>query len=190
MTQLESFDRTLEIFSALDLTAVAILLDVDGTIVDIGPAPDAVHVSEDLRSTLERLLALTDGALALVSGRPLADLDRLFAPLELSAIGGHGAEIRIEEMKLDRGIEPLPHEFRKQLKNAVPRGVLVEDKGYSLALHYRAVPNDEGNVRRLLKEASAAFPDEALEILSGKKVFEAKRPGVSKGEAVRALMPP
>ena len=67
-------------------------------------------------------------------------------------------------------------------------GIIVEDKGYSLALHYRNAPQREEELRRHIAAACAAFPGEAIEVLPGKAMFEVKRPGVSKGEAVRALM--
>src|SRR5579863_3977404 len=79
---------------ASDLRECAILLDIDGTILDIAPAPQEVWVPPALRRTLARLQALTGGALALVSGRRLDDIDLMFAPLQLAAIGGHGAEFR------------------------------------------------------------------------------------------------
>jgi len=77
-----------------DLRKCAILLDIDGTILDLAPSPQQVWVPAELRQTLARLDELTDGALALVSGRSLGDIDLIFSPLELAAIGGHGAEMR------------------------------------------------------------------------------------------------
>src|ERR1700722_19705962 len=77
-----------------DLAKCAILLDIAGTILDLAPSPQQVWVPTGLRQTLARLDALTGGAVALVSGRPLNDIDLIFSPLELAAIGGHGAEIR------------------------------------------------------------------------------------------------
>ena len=84
-------------FVALDLTTIALLLDVDGTLIDIGPSPFEVDIPDTLKSSLERLYDLTDGALALVSGRPIRDLDLLFTPLKLPAVGGHGAEMRLAD---------------------------------------------------------------------------------------------
>src|ERR1700691_4189612 len=77
-----------------DLRKCAILLDIDGTILDFAPSPQQVWVPPALRHTLARLDALTSGALALVSGRSLHDIDLIFSPLQLAAIGGHGAELR------------------------------------------------------------------------------------------------
>ena len=73
----------------------SLFLDVDGTLLDIAPAPELVIVPAELLATLSRLSALLGGALALVSGRPIVQLDRLFAPLRLPAAGEHGAEIRL-----------------------------------------------------------------------------------------------
>src|SRR5262245_60068963 len=78
----------------IDLRQLAILLDVDGTILDIAPTPADVKVPASLRTTLRRVAERAGGALALVSGRPLRELDEIFSPLQLPAIGGHGAEIR------------------------------------------------------------------------------------------------
>jgi trehalose 6-phosphate phosphatase len=183
-------DAAMDIFPTLDLKSIALLLDVDGTLIDIGPSPAGVHVSDELRALLATLSRQTDGALALVSGRPIADLDRLFAPLELPAIGGHGAEMRLRAGKVTQGADPLPHDLRKQLADAATpgSGIVVEDKGYSLALHYRNDPQHEGRLRASIDAGRAAFPGEATEVQPGKFMFEVKRPGVNKGEAVRALM--
>src|SRR5437763_1223066 len=93
MTQLAADDTSLT--RPLRLDEIAILLDIDGTIVDIAPTPREVWVPPSLCHTLSQLLERTGGAIALVSGRALADMDLLFAPLALPMIGGHGAEIRL-----------------------------------------------------------------------------------------------
>ena len=180
----------MDVFPALDPQSIALLLDVDGTLIDIGPTPTDVHVSGELRELLVRLSPQLGGALALVSGRPIADLDRLFAPLELPAIGGHGAEMRRHTGKITVGVDPLPQDLRRRLAGvATPgSGIVVEDKGYSLALHFRNVPQHEKYLRQSIDAGRAAFPGEATEVQPGKFVFEVKRPGVSKGGAVRALM--
>jgi trehalose 6-phosphate phosphatase len=181
---------TIDDFAALDPKAIALLLDVDGTLIDIAPSPFEVHVPEELCRSLERLLERTGGALALVSGRSIRDLDKLFSPLELPAIGGHGAEMRVCAGELIPGAEPLPDKLRRQLVQAATpgSGVVVEDKGYSVALHFRKAPREEARLRELIASAGAAFPGEAMEVLPGKAMVEVKRPGISKGEAARALM--
>jgi trehalose 6-phosphate phosphatase len=188
VTRTDSPDHASEQYAALDLRSVALLLDVDGTLIDIGPTPHEVHVPKDLCRALERLTELTDGALALISGRPIADLDRLFSPLRLSAVGGHGAEMRVEGVAIKRSARPLPKALRQRIANGAPAGVLIEDKGYSVALHYRGVPVGKERLQKLLAETSADYPGETVEILPGKEMLELKRAGTNKGEAVRALM--
>ena len=177
-------------FAALDLASSALLLDVDGTLIDIGPSPFEVHVPEALCRSLARLLERMDGALALVSGRPIRDIDKLFSPLKLPAVGGHGAEMRLADGPVIAGVKALPDKLRKRLALAATpgSGVVLEDKGYSFALHYRQTPQQEPRLRALVDRVRAEFPDEALEVLLGKAMFEVKRPGISKGEAVRTLM--
>jgi trehalose 6-phosphate phosphatase len=176
------------ILSRLDLTSTALLLDVDGTLVDIGPDPRGTHVSDDLRASLSRLAELTGGAVALVSGRPIADLDRMFAPLRLSLIGGHGAEMRVNGHDTTLQVKPLPRELREWLSRLAAPGILIEDKAYSVAVHYRGAPHEAYRVRAYMKEGCARYPEEGLDLLVGKAVLELKRRDVSKGAAVRSLM--
>src|SRR5450759_1219758 len=127
-------------------------------------------------------------ALALVSGRPIVDLDVLFAPFKLPAVGGHGAELRVREVISSAA--PLPQDLRRHLAEAATpgSGIIVEDKGYSLALHYRNGPQHEDRLRQHIAAGRAAFPGEATEVLPGKAVLEVKRPNVNKGDGVRELM--
>jgi trehalose 6-phosphate phosphatase len=187
VTQLASDDSVLELFGALDLSSIALLLDVDGTLIDIGPTPQQVTVPRELGASLARLESLSGGALALVSGRPVADLDRLFAPLMLSIVGGHGAEMRVGGKTIERGIAPLPAAMRKRLAD-VRAPVIVEDKGYSVALHCRVAPERERALWELARKVCTDFPGEAVDILPGKAMVEVKRAHVNKGDGVRALM--
>jgi trehalose 6-phosphate phosphatase len=190
VTQPVANETAVDNFAQLDVKSIALLLDVDGTLIDFGPTPHEVHVSDDLKESLACLLRLTGGALALVSGRPIADLDRMFAPLKLPAIGGHGAEMRVQGAGTINTASPLPHELRRHLADAATlgSGIVVEDKGYSLALHYRKVPQHEDRLRAHIAAGRAAYPGEATEVLPGKAMFEVKRPNVSKGDGVRELM--
>src|SRR5215469_5607212 len=77
------------------LGELAILLDIDGTLIELAPTPRAIVVPDGLVATLNGLLQNTSGALALVSGRSLADIDWIFAPEKFPAVGGHGAEMRL-----------------------------------------------------------------------------------------------
>ena len=175
-----------------NLEECAILLDVDGTILDLAPTPREVWVPHSLRATMSRLVERTGGAFALVSGRSLNDLDLLFAPLQFPAVGGHGAEFRPiagGSPDCDRAIRldpALKREFAA-VAEAGP-GILVEDKGYSLALHYRLAPQLEGTVRDRVISIRARHPSAPIEILPGRSVLEIKQVGFSKGTAVRELM--
>jgi trehalose 6-phosphate phosphatase len=188
VTQLIANEAATDNFAEFDAKSIALLLDVDGTLIDIGPSPNEVHVGDDLRDSLARLSRATGGALALVSGRPIADLDALFAPLKLPAVGGHGAELRVREVISSAA--PLPQDLRRHLSEAATpgSGIIVEDKGYSLALHYRKAPQHEDRLRSHIAAGRAAFPAEATEVLLGKAVLEVKRPDVNKGDGVRELM--
>lgn len=183
-------DTASSIFNSLDPTKIALLCDVDGTLIDIGPSPFEVNVPADLKATLARLYELTNGALALVSGRPIRDLDMLFAPLHLPAVGGHGAETRVAEGARVERIDDLPEALRRHLIDVAKpgSGIEYEDKGYSVALHYRKAPKQAEPLRRHIAAARTAFADEKTELLLGKAMFEVKRPGVNKGAAVRSLM--
>jgi trehalose 6-phosphate phosphatase len=188
LTESAGGHQATKIFAALDLKSIALLLDVDGTLIDLAPTPHAVAVPDSLRVSLSRLDEATQGALAFVSGRMVADLDGLFAPLRLSAVGGHGAQMRIAGTMIDSGVRPLPKELRHRLSAAQGWGVLIEDKTYSFALHFRLVPDQAERTAHFVEQVCAQFPNEALEVLPGKQVLEVKRLQIDKGRAVRALL--
>ena len=171
---------------------LAFLLDIDGTILDIAATPGQVRVPNNLRENLTRLDRLSGEALALVSGRSLQDIDRIFAPLRLAAIGGHGAELRPakQEAPVAGRAAPLPSELRQRLAGvaALGTGIIVEDKGYSLALHYRLAPDLKDAVENAVAEICTLAPAGTLDVLPGKAVIEIKRVGFEKGIAVRELM--
>ena len=175
-----------------DLTNIALLLDIDGTILDTAITPGSVVVPGSLRSSLRKLHAICGGALALVSGRLIRDLDVLFAPLRLPAIGGHGAEMRLscnEEMLTRHGavIDGTLRILVVALAKTHP-GVIVEDKGASLAVHYRQAPRVEQSLRTRISAIIADVGIRDLEVMHGKAVFEVKPAIFNKGEAVRELM--
>jgi len=174
-----------------DLRKCAILLDIDGTILDFAPSPQQVWVPADLRQTLARLDRRTGGALALVSGRSLADIDLIFSPLELAAIGGHGAEMRATPgAEPSPRAKPLPAPIKRKLASIseLGPGILAEDKGYSLALHFRLAPEKADAVRAAVDKICSEIPPDAIEILPGKLVIEIKPAGISKASAVVELM--
>jgi trehalose 6-phosphate phosphatase len=176
---------------AYDLRQYAILLDIDGTILDIAPTPREVWVPPKLRHTLACLQDLTGGTLALVSGRPLADIDLIFAPLQLAAVGGHGAELRpLPNAAPQRRATSLSTELKRTLATltALGPGILVEDKGYSLALHYRLAPDLGPALKAAVADICGRLPAGAVEVLPGKAVLEIKPARVSKALAVDELM--
>jgi trehalose 6-phosphate phosphatase len=172
----------------LSLDDVALFLDVDGTLIDIAPTPSAVVVTDELKFLLERLHRRTSGALALVSGRAIADLDDLFAPLRLPVAGQHGAEWRTVPDEPPQTLTSLPEPLRRNAVALALRhpGMLVEDKGGAIALPVRARPELTDEVEAALAQMVRPYPD--YEVLHGKAVFEIRRRGVHKGAAVATLI--
>jgi trehalose 6-phosphate phosphatase len=175
----------------INLGSNALLLDIDGTILDIAATPFAVRVPSYLKHALGRLIDRTGGAVAFVSGRAINDIDRLFAPLEAAAIGGHGAEIRMpgaeKERCFDRQIDDQIRSFLTVMAGKI-EGVIFEDKGYSLALHYRLAPHQAETVHAAIEAAIADYPPGTFEMLPGKDVYELKSTHFSKGTGIRELM--
>ncbi len=168
----------------------ALFLDVDGTLLEIASIPAAVRVPKRAIRVLASLHPRLDGAIALVTGRRIADLDALFAPLRLPAAGVHGAERRDaagHATASDRGARLAPARRVLAAWQAAHTGTVLEDKGAALALHYRAAPEWEGEARRVVIEALAAVgPDFHLQ--EGKKVLEIKANAAGKGSAIEAFM--
>lgn len=174
-----------------DVATIALFVDVDGTLLDIAARPDAVIVDASLPSTLRQLHERLGGALAPVSGRPLRDVDALLGLGDSAAAGLHGAELRgpggnaLAKPASHAGLEAA--RIRAVDATAAIPGMLVEDKGAAIALHYRAVPDAEMEVRRvaldMLRLAGAHY-----ELLRGKLVVELKSKNADKGMAIDALM--
>jgi trehalose 6-phosphate phosphatase len=174
------------------LSETAILLDIDGTLLDLMPTPREVWVPPGLAKTLNRLLVKTNGALALVSGRSLNDIDLIFAPDQYPAVGGHGAEMRIDpdSEAVATHAPPMDKELKRRLA-AIAKlspGILLEDKGYSLALHYRLAPHAEKAIYAAVSLIRADLPNAPIEVLPGKCVCEIKHSGFTKASGVRELM--
>jgi trehalose 6-phosphate phosphatase len=174
------------------LSETAVLLDIDGTLLDLMPTPREVWVPPGLSKTLNRLLERTNGALALVSGRSLNDIDLIFAPDVFPAVGGHGAEMRIDpdSESVAAHAPPMDKELKRRLA-AIAKlspGILLEDKGYSLALHYRLAPHAEKAIYAAVSLIRADLPNAPIEVLPGKCVCEIKHSGFTKASGVRELM--
>ncbi len=169
----------------------AFFLDIDGTLIQFAERPDAVRVGDGLPRLLEALHAGTGGALALISGRTVADIDRLFAPLRFPAAGQHGVERRDATGRMHRHSFPADaiRDVAARLEEfaiAHP-GLVLEDKGYSLALHYRLAPDLGGAVRSVLEREAAALGAE-FEVQPGRLVYELKPGGRDKGKAIEEFM--
>jgi trehalose 6-phosphate phosphatase len=176
----------------LDLQS-ALFLDVDGTLLEIAPRPELVHVPHGLPALIARLSEQRDGALALISGRPLAQIDRLFQPWRGAAAGLHGIERRRADGTLDSIIDDASEGALNRIRPKLAalargeRGLIVEDKGATLALHYRAVPDREAKIlacaEALQREAGAA-----LRLIAGKMVVEFQPRNANKGSAIAAFL--
>jgi trehalose 6-phosphate phosphatase len=189
--RIQEDERGIVLIGDIDLCNSAVLLDVDGTILDIAATPRGVAVPRRLKRALKTLWRGTSGAVAFVSGRPLGDLDRLFAPLRLAAIAGHGAEVRVSANdQPSRNDTPIDNDLRGQFQAFASKvdGIILEDKGYSLALHYRLAPEHAEMVREVVAAACAVYPKSAIEVLLGKAVIEVKSSAFNKGTGLRMLM--
>jgi trehalose 6-phosphate phosphatase len=169
----------------------AFFLDIDGTLLEIAETPEAVRTDAADYRLLERLHAAAGGALALISGRTLATIDELFAPLKLPAAGQHGYERRDGHGRRRRHrfdaarLRPIAAALQ-QFAHEHP-GVVFEDKGASVALHYRLAPELRDAARARALAAAALLPGE-VEVQPGKMVWEVKPVGAHKGMAIEEFM--
>ena len=169
----------------------ALFLDFDGTIVDIAPTPGSVEVPDRLPSLLVALRDALGGAVAIVTGRSIAQIDGFFGAAVPAVAGLHGHERRGMDGTIIRSPPPGDElqDVRDLLRDfaAEHPGVLVEDKTYSVALHYRLAPS--------LKDACRDLADAAVEqigagwqVIEGKCVFEIGPRNATKGTAIEAFM--
>lgn len=169
----------------------ALFLDVDGTLLEIAETPQAVNVTESLKNLLVGLATELDGALALVSGRSLQDLDALFSPLRPAASGQHGCERRAASGCVSRHAVQTSslNSARGKLAKLVDANpdLLLEDKGYSLAVHFRRHPELKATVLDVIaEECNRLGPKFTLQ--PGKCVYEIRPAGRSKGTAIATFM--
>jgi trehalose 6-phosphate phosphatase len=174
-----------------DPNAWALFVDVDGTLVGYEPHPDAVRIEPHARATILTLRERLGGALAVISGRRLDDIDRLFAPLVLPAAGLHGLERRDPDGKHCAFVPaPLVADMvRRQAEDAVAAlcGVWLEDKGSCFALHYRSAPHLADEIQEIAAEIAAASNGDYV-VQAGECVAELKPAGADKGTALFALL--
>ena len=164
--------------------------DFDGTLAELQPRPDQVALLTERRRLLARLQIISEGAVALISGRSLAELDTLTTPLRFALGGVHGAERRDINGQLFSVSLPaaLVEQLRPQLQAVIQRfpGTLLEDKGMAFAIHYRAVEHAGPAVYQAVARLASAYPELALQ--PGKCVVEIRPSGVSKGDTLAAFM--
>ena len=168
----------------------AYFFDVDGTLVDFADTPAGVRVSAQLRALLQELYQCAGGAVALMTGRPISEIDALFPSVRLPVAGQHGAERRDAEGRATRheatqDLTPV----RQRLAQAIfdKPGLLLEDKGLSLALHYRRIPGLAGFVHETMEALLAGLHGDYC-LQQGKSVVELKPTGKDKGRAVLEFM--
>jgi trehalose 6-phosphate phosphatase len=173
---------------AFNAGEVALFLDVDGTLLEIAQRPGSVQVSARLRGLIEMLAQRNDKAVAFVSGRTLADLDRLFAPLQLPAAGLHGLERRDVAgriHRIDRDADLC--NLRQHLSEKTYDGLFYEDKGSAMVVHYRGRPD----LQTLAGTVAAAALAHALgdwQVVAGKMSYEIRPVGIDKSDAIHAFL--
>ncbi|MGD0761883.1 MAG: trehalose-phosphatase [Roseiarcus sp.] len=172
---------------------MALFLDVDGTLLDLAASPTAVVVPGGLVECIAGVEQALGGALALVSGRTLGELDRLFSPLRLRASGVHGAEIRYDPLTpaviVDAAVA-LPARLWRSLNACLADfpGAFAENKRFSFAVHYRAAPSCAADLREALRRLVAAEAVADVEIIDARLAFEIKGRGFDKGSAINRFL--
>jgi trehalose 6-phosphate phosphatase len=169
------------------LSSCAYFLDADGTLLDIVPRPEDVVADDGLRTLLAELAGAARGALALVSGRAIKDIDRIFAPLIFPAAGLHGGEIRFPDGSCSGPSDGAMDGVRPPLAAfmAAHPGLRLEDKGTALAIHFRQTPELAHEVLEFL---GLLAQQRGLTVQEGKMVAELKEPRHDKGNGIAALL--
>lgn len=172
------------------LSRAAVFLDFDGTLVDLALRPDLVAVPHDLGRDLAAVAGRLDGALAIVSGRTIAEIDAFLAPLRLATAGEHGLALRLAPSGPSlRGAMPaLPGAWRDAAAAwaAKTPGVIAEQKPAGMVLHYRMAPETGPMLGAALAELVGGAP--AFELMAASAAWEVRPRGTDKGTAVAALM--
>lgn len=166
----------------------ALFLDLDGVLAPLAPTPDAVGPDPRRSAVLKALERRLDGRLAIVSGRTIAEVDRISDRSAASVSGVHGLERRRRDGSIDRAAPAAGvAQALAALKAfaATRPGLVVEDKGVSAGLHYRQAPEREAESWALAKDLAWRT---GLSLQPGALVVELKTPGADKGTAIRAFM--
>ncbi len=169
---------------------LALFLDIDGTLLDIAQAPEAVVVPVGLTDVLKRLSGRLEGALALITGRSISTVDDLFDRLPIAVSGLHGAERRGADGRAATIATTGAFEYARthlRRRTADMPGVIFEDKGAAIAAHYRLAPEREAHIRALMAGIAAHVGDGWV-LQEGKQVIELRPRGRDKGDALVHLM--
>jgi trehalose 6-phosphate phosphatase len=167
----------------------ALFLDIDGTLLDIAATPQAVRVPLGLPETLRKTQTRLGGALAVISGRKLADIDSLLGP-GLPCAAEHGSVLRDAQGALTYKVKrPAAYDNWLRVLHAETKdmpGVLIEEKDFSLVVHYRRAPQFEPLLSQLVNHLIGGSDDAVL--LLAHCAFEMKAPGGNKGDALAWFM--
>jgi trehalose 6-phosphate phosphatase len=166
----------------------ALFLDFDGTLVELAETPGAIRVPIGLGSLLKRVSDRLGGRVAIISGRSVKDLDRYLDSSGFAVSGSHGLEMRLRSGELVPLSAPVA---LKELVEEISRfaeqnqGLVVEEKPFSIALHYRQAPKLQDQVLALVEDLASAH---GFSVQHGKMVAEVRPRGADKGDALRVLM--
>jgi len=172
----------------LDLTEIALFLDLDGTLAPIMPRPDDVRPDRRRTRLLKDLRARLKGRLAVVSGRDISTIDYILEQSVMAVAGVHGLQRRTA---LGERMDTVASEALDAVIDAFSdlserhAGLLIEDKGLSVAIHYRHAPDLKDEV---VEQARALAEANGLSLQAGHAVIELRTPGPDKGDALRAFM--
>jgi trehalose 6-phosphate phosphatase len=164
--------------------------DIDGTLVELAPTPSSIIVHDDLPGLIARLNELSGGAVSLITGRAISNVDELLPLPQVSVAGQHGAEVRMPAGGHHTGEFSVDFDaMARDVAALCARhpGLIAEYKGSSIALHYRRAPKLAGYATRFMRELQSRYGP-GLELQKGKKVVELRPDAVDKGRAIASLM--
>ncbi len=169
---------------------IALFLDCDGTMLDIAPTPNEVSIPPDLVDLLSRISDGLGGALAILTGRQLAEIDVLLKPRRFIGSGVHGSEMRTAQDGIIDSVAPtLPGSLVGEVLRRTQKlpGIIVEPKGPGIAIHYRLAPHLKDALEATLRSLLTTYPD-GLVLSPGRKLFEIVPAGHSKGTALETIL--
>jgi trehalose 6-phosphate phosphatase len=168
----------------------SLFFDFDGTLVEIADRPDAVIVPRELGAVLSHLAARVGSALAIITGRRVEEIDRMLSPFQLDVAGVHGAELRLVQSKTigiyhpSEKLTSVVDELHKRFGDA---GLLIENKGFGAAVHWRLQPSYEEAVLSFLRDAVSALGGD-YRIQLGKAVAEVLPASSSKAKVIENIL--